>query len=59
MVAPTESDALAPQALLPQDRTDFDAWRQLAASRSAELEAAMERDGDLALRLCRFVADKG
>jgi len=38
---------------------DGDAWNTLAALRTAVLEAAVERDGDLALRLCRFAAAKG
>ncbi|MBA2722818.1 MAG: elongation factor P maturation arginine rhamnosyltransferase EarP [Methylibium sp.] len=52
-VATTQSLPLA------QVPSDAEAWRTLAALRCARLEAAMELDGDLALRLCRFVAAKG
>lgn len=55
----TVGDTSATQASLSRDPVDFGAWSRLAASRCADLEAAMERDGDLALRLCRFVTRKG
>lgn len=56
---PTDGDTAAPQALPPPGAEAFEAWRRLTASRCADLEAAIARDGDLALRLCRFVACKG
>lgn len=43
-------------ALQPGDAA---AWRALARARCASVEAATQREGDLALRLCRFVAAKG
>ncbi len=61
LTSPPQDCELATMQALPwaQAPSDAQAWRTLAASRCAELEAAMELDGDLALRLCRFVAAKG